>query len=163
MPSLELRQPEAQLLYLATVYHLGRPGSEVDALTRQPLEGGLAPLHAALEGRLALASSALEVSDFQLGRLAEALLGLVNELKQIGLSGRSVTPGLFEALSRLYPDVTAEDPGSALDLSGEATMLRRRLDGAVRLAAASLEAARADEAATAAVEARPGRWRFWRR
>lgn len=165
MPSFQLRQPEAQLLYLATLYHLGRPGSEVDTLTRQPLAGGLAPVRAALDRQLALASSTLDVSDFQLGRLGEALLGLVNELKQIGISGRSVAPGLFEALARLYPEVTPEDPGAALDIAGEATMLRRRLDSAVRTAAAALEAARMEQASAAAVASggRPKRWRFWNR
>ncbi len=165
MPTLELRQPEAQLLYLATLYHLGRPGSEVDTLTRRPLDAGLAPIRTTLQGQLALASSNLGVSDFQLGRLAEALLGLVNELKQIGLSGRSVTPGLFEAISRLYPEVTPEEPSAALDIAGEGTMLRRRLDGAVRAAAVALDAARAEQvaAAAAASEGRPSRWRFWRR
>lgn len=167
MPDLSLRPPEARLLYLATLYHLGRPGSEVDATTRQPLEDGLAPVAARLGApgaQDAHASTALALSDFQLGRLGEALLGLVNELKQIGLSGRSVTPRLFEELTRLYPEVTPEDPSPALDLAGEATLLRRRLDAAVRASNATLEEQRA-AAATAAAEARRASrgWRFWRR
>lgn len=163
MPDLALRQSEARLLYLATIYHLGRPGSEVDALTRQPLDAGLAPVRSALESQLELATAALALSDFQVGRLGEALLGLVNELKQIGLSGRSVAPGVLEALTRLYPDVTSEDPGAALDIAGEATMLRRRLDSAVRDANAALEAERAAAEAAAEAALRRRGWRFWRR
>lgn len=162
MSELSLRGSEANLVYLACLYHLGRPGTEVDPVTRQPHEFGLTPVCAALEGALDHALITLEVSDYQLRLLGEALLGLVNELKQIGLSGRSVMPGLVEAITRLYPDVTTEEPSVALDLSGETAMLRRRLDSAVRNANAELERQRADAEAQREAE-RGGRWRFWRR
>jgi hypothetical protein len=164
MPDLALRQPEARLLYLATLYHLGRPGSEVDAVTRRPLEAGLGPVRAALEAQLDVAAASVDLTDFQVWRLAEALLGLVNELKQIGLSGRSVTPGLVEALTRLYPEITTEEPSAAFDVAGAATLLRRRLDGTIRAAAARLEATGAERAAAGdAPERSHGGWRFWRR
>ncbi|MCC6238481.1 MAG: hypothetical protein IT299_13045 [Dehalococcoidia bacterium] len=162
MSKLSLGDDEAGLVYLACLYHLGRPGTEVDPVTRQPHAFGLTPVRAALEGRPAHGGITLEVSDYQLKLLGEALLGLVNELKQINLSGRSVMPGLVEAITRLYPDVTAEEPAGALDLSGEAAMLRRRLDAAVRSANAELERQRADAEAQRDAERR-GRWRFWRR
>ncbi len=162
MPELSLRQPEARLLYLACLYHLGRPGTELDPVTRQPHAFGLTPLRDALDQALDHAAIALPATDYQIRLLGEALLGLVNELKQIGLSGRSVTPGLVEAVTRLHPDVTPEDPSAALDLSGEAALLRRRLDAAVRAAADTLERQRADaEAARAPARARG--WRFWQR
>ncbi|MFN8639441.1 MAG: hypothetical protein U0360_08275 [Dehalococcoidia bacterium] len=164
MPELSLRQSEARLLYLAALYHLGRPGSEVDAATRQPLEDGLAPVAAGLQAQSGSDSTSLTLTDFQLGRLGEALLGLVNELKQIGISGRSVTPRLFEELTRLYPEVTSVEPSAALDLAGEATLLRRRLESAVRASNAALAERRAAGAATAAEARRTARgWRFWRR
>lgn len=161
MSELSLRESEASLVYLACLYHLGRPGTELDPVTRQPHEFGLTPVRAALEGALDHALVTLEVSDYQVKLLGEALLGLVNELKQIGLSGRSVMPGLVEAVTRLYPDVTAEEPSGALDLSGEAALLRRRLDSAVREANAEIERQRTDAEAQRNAERRG--WRFWRR
>lgn len=161
MSEVSLRRSEANLAYLACLYHLGRPGTELDPATRQPHAFGLTPVCATLEAGLDHAAVSLELSDYQVRLLGEALLGIVNELKQIGLSGHSVMPGLVEALTRLYPDVTAEEPGGALDLSGEAAMLRRRLDRAVRDATAELDRQRAEAEAQRNTERR--RWRFWRR
>lgn len=148
-------------MYLACLYHLGRPGTELDPVTRQPHEFGLTPVRGALEASLDHARVTIELSEHQVRLLGEALLGLVNELKQVGLSGRSVVSGLVAAITRLYPDVTTEEPSGALDLSGETAMLRRRLDSAVRSAAAELDRQRAD--AEAERNEQRGGWRFWRR
>lgn len=177
MPLLSLADREARLTYVATVYHLGRPGSEVDATTLERHEYGLEPLHAALAAYAtgsgppaAHARVDIEVSAFQLRRLGEALLGLVNELKQIDIAGgRSAVPGLPEALAQVArldghhgsdgsaPDVTP----SALDLVAEVMALRRRLSGA--LDAAEAELARQIEAAQAERQAARPWWRRWGR
>ena len=39
---LQLRQEDANLVFLAVAYHLGRPGSELDPITKLPVEHGLA-------------------------------------------------------------------------------------------------------------------------
>jgi hypothetical protein len=165
MPDVQLTQREARLVYLATLYHLGRPGSEVDPVTRQAHGYGLGPLREPLEAYLAAPSTAavtLALSEFQLGRLGEALLGLVNELKQVELSGRSVVGGLMAALVRAFPgEVSAEEPSGAIDLAGEATLLRRRLASAIREAEATIEAAREARESTIA-PARPW-WKVWGR
>ena len=166
MPDVQLRQREARLVYLATIYHLGRPGSEVDPVTRQPHRLGLGPIREVLESsfetQAAQATVTLALSEYQVSRLGEALLGLVNELKQVALSGRSVVAGLMEALGRLFPDeVPPDDPSGAMDLAGEATMLRRRLTTAIREAETAIEEARA----TAQAALRPSRpwWKWWAR
>jgi hypothetical protein len=41
---LQLRQEDAKLVFLAVAYHLGRPGSELDPITKQPVEHGLAEM-----------------------------------------------------------------------------------------------------------------------
>lgn len=172
MPLLTLADREARLIYVATVYHLGRPGSEVDATTLERHEYGLEPLHAALAAHVASGGHTagharvdVEVSAFQLRRLGEALLGLVNELKQMDIAGgRSAVPGLPEALAQVTrAEGRTADGGapSALDLVAEVMALRRRLAGA--LAAAESELARQVEAAQAEQHhARPW-WRRWGR
>jgi hypothetical protein len=164
MLDLQLREREARLVYLATLYHLGRPGSEVDPVSRQPHGQGLGPvsevLRTHLESAPAHAVVALALSEYQLGRLGEALLGLVNELKQVSLSGRSVVPGFIEALKWTFPEETEDgDTSGAMDLTAEATMLHRRLAGAIREAEQAIEAAREEQAA-AARPAHPW-WKVW--
>ena len=146
MTTIQLQPEDARLAALAVVYHLGRPGSELNAATLQPHEARLGPLQPILERQLGLAVTTIDVTPYQLSRLGEALHGAVNELKQYELSeGRSVVPGFAEAFARLFPEHAAEE-GGALDLASQGVMLRRRLDAAVREAAAQVEAARAAEA-----------------
>ena len=167
MPDVQLGEREARLVYLATLYHLGRPGSEVDPVSRQPHGHGLGPVSEVLSSHLASSPESapvsgavtLALSEFQLGRLGEALLGLVNELKQVSLSGRSVVPGFIEALRRVFPEESQDgDPSGAMDLTAEATMLRRRLAGAIREAEQATAAAEEQQAA-----ARPAHpwWKVW--
>jgi hypothetical protein len=168
MPDVQLGEREARLVYLATVYHLGRPGSEVDPVSRQPHGEGLGPVSEVLSSNLANSlerapvngAVTLALSEYQLGRLGEALLGLVNELKQVSLSGRSVVPGFIEALRRVFPEETEDaDPSGAMDLTAEATMLHRRLAGAILEAQQVIEAARLEQA-TPARSAHPW-WKVW--
>jgi len=163
MVTTQFQNRDARIVYLATVYHLGRPGSETDAITLERHNLGLGPVREAIEPQLETAVVTLELSEYQLHRLGEALLGLVNELKQFELAGgRSAVPGFTNALSRAFPEVTAEDPGTALDLVGHAMILRRRLDSAVRDASEAVRAAREQDARTAAEARRPW-WKVWQR
>ena len=45
MTLLQLRSEDANVVYLATVYHLGRPGSELDPTTFQRQDLGLQSVH----------------------------------------------------------------------------------------------------------------------
>ena len=159
----QFQNRDARIVYLATVYHLGRPGSETDAVTLERHNLGLGPVREAIEPQLENAVVTLELSEYQLHRLGEALLGVVNELKQFELAGgRSAVPGFTDALRQTFPEVDAEDPGTALDLVGHAMMLRRRLDSAVRDASDAVRTAREHEA-EAAAEARRPWWKVWQR
>ena len=168
MPDVQLGEREARLVYLATVYHLGRPGSEVDPVSRQPHRLGLGPVSEVLLSHLAgspgsapaSATVTVALSEYQLGRLGEALLGLVNEFKQVSLSGRSVVPGFMEALQRVFPEESnPRDSSGAMDLTSEATLLHRRLSGAIRDAERAVESAREEQSA-AKRPAHPW-WKLW--
>jgi hypothetical protein len=159
MHTLTLGDDELRLLHLAVVYHLGRPGSEAQAMGQPEL--GLAAVREAIDPQIGLASAQIEVGDYQLTRIGLGLHGIVNELKQYGMAqGRSAVPGFSEAVERLFPDADVE--GGALDLVQPAIMLRRRLDRAVRQAEAAVEAAQIAEAEAAAAQRSPW-WKLWRR
>ncbi|MEI6136452.1 MAG: hypothetical protein WCQ48_03430 [Chloroflexota bacterium] len=159
MTLLQLRSEDARVVYLATVYHLGRPGSELDAVTLQKHDLGLQAIHDAMLPELGQAVVEIEVSPYQLTRIAEALLGVTNELKQYAIAnGRSTVPRFAETLHWLYPD-TKDDPGIAMDLVQHPVMLRNRMAGAIDDARTAVEAAARD--AEAARQAERKTW--WRR
>src|SRR5579864_4517322 len=83
MPDLELqlKQDDAKLVFLAVAYHLGRPGSELDPLTKQPVEHGLAETARELQPQLRMAVSTLRLNQLQTRRLLSGMLGSVSELK----------------------------------------------------------------------------------
>ena len=163
MPVLSLQNQDARIVYLATVYHLGRPGSETDAVTLERHDLGLASVRETMEQQIDLAAVELELSDYQLGRVGEALLGVINELKQYELAGgRTAVPGFGEAMARAFPEVSPQEPGSALDIVGQAMMLRRRLDAAVGAANESVREAREQQLAQMKAERKPW-WKVWRR
>ncbi|MFA7248631.1 MAG: hypothetical protein WC273_03285 [Dehalococcoidia bacterium] len=157
MTLLQLRAEDAAVVYLATVYHLGRPGSETDAVTLQKHDLGLQSVHDALLPELGQAVVEIEVSPYQLTRIEEALLGISNELKQYAIAGRSIVPRFAETLHWLYPE-TADDPGSALDLVQHPVMLRNRMAGAIADARAAIDAAAREAEETRQAE-RKGWWR----
>ena len=160
MYSLTLDSDDLRLVYLATVYHLGRPGSEIDAVTLEPHSLGLGPLRETIELHLADATANIDLSDYQLARLGQALHGIVNELKQFEMAqGRSAVPGFSEAMERLSPGIAGES-GAALDLVQQAIMLRRRLDAAVRDAEVAVETAQSQQAKKESDERRRW-WKFW--
>jgi len=167
MPLLSFRNEDARIVALAITYHLGRPGSETDPVTLQRHDLGLAPVGRALDPQLEMAEVRLELSPYQLHRLDEALLGVVNELKQYDMAHRhSSVPNFETAIGMLFPELTpeheeSEDVPGPLDLVTRVVMLRRRLADVVQQAQQELQAER--EAAAAAAEAeRRGTRRWWK-
>ncbi|HEY8174000.1 MAG TPA: hypothetical protein VIH21_13010, partial [Dehalococcoidia bacterium] len=79
--ALKLTHDEPKLVYLALVHHLGRPGSELDPVTKQPVERGLRPLKVDLGNHLDDESAVIELDDQQYRRLLSAIYGCVNELR----------------------------------------------------------------------------------
>lgn len=152
MTGYQLANLDAKLVYLALLYHLARPGSELDHETKQPQAHGLAEIAEALEPQLDRAVAAIELSEFQRERLLSAISGTINELKTVPiLEGHASVPALDEALRRLFPQV-AEDPNEATQLAAHLLPLRRRL----------AESAAGPERAAAA-KSEQAWWRFWRR
>jgi len=157
MTLLQLRDEDARVVYLATVYHLGRPGSEIDPTTLQKHDLGLQSIHDVILPELGQAVVEVEVSAYQLTRIGEALLGVTNELKQYAIAGgRSAVPRFADTLHWLYPD-TKGDPGLAMDLLQHPVMLRNRMAAAIADARAAIEAA-AQEAEAQRQAERKGWW-----
>lgn len=166
---LTLPQPDARLLYLAFIYHLARPGSELDRDTRQPLEHGLLEVARALHAQLNAASASLKLSEGQLRLLTAAILGTVNELKVYpmldagppseGGGRRTVVAGFDRTLRTLFPQVE-EEPDAALDLAARLIALRRRIDAAS--AQAGTQPGSPERPAPSGL-APKRRWRLWRR
>jgi hypothetical protein len=154
MTTVQLTNLDARLAYLALQYHLARPGSELDPMTKQSAPHGLSEVAAALDPQLDRASAAIELNDEQRQRMLSALSGAINELKATSLlagGGKSMVPAFRETLHRLFPDA-AEDEEEATRLAGHMLMLRRRL-----------------EQIDTSVRAQPehngkrSRWHFWKR
>ncbi len=165
MAILSLSSDDARIVYLATVYHLGRPGAEIAAQGDgvDGLDGGLGlrSVHDALLPALGRSQVEIDLSAYQLGRLGEALLGVSNELRAYGMvEGRSAVPRFSETMTWLYPE-TVEEPGTALDLVERTVMLRRSLEGTIDQATAEVAAAR--DAETARVRAERRWWQLWKR
>lgn len=125
--SLRLSPEDVRLVRLALVYHLARPGAELDASTGQLAEHGLAEVDAALTEQNADAATLLLTGE-QFRKLLEAMLGCVNELRVYHLSAgaASMVPGFNEAARRSFPEMAA-DPEAAVDVAESMLMLRRRL------------------------------------
>jgi hypothetical protein len=161
MATIQLQNNDARITYLAVVYHLGRPGSEIDPETLGEHRAALQPLLELLRSQLEQAVVTVETNSGQVQRIGQALSGVSNELRQYGLSGTSMISGFGETVIRFWPEVET-DPGSTADLVRFAVMLRRRLDSVITEAGAEL--ATAAVAADAARRARRGRWwQVWRR
>ena len=157
--TLKLTHDEPRLVYLALVYHLGRPGSELDPATKLPVEHGLRDVKVALGNQLSADEATIELDDdTQYRRLLSAIYGCVNELRVYHMrDGAESTVARFTETARtLFPEIThAHD--TALDVSEAMMMLHRRIERAVGRAAS-------DEAVTSdAAESKPrGRWPFGR-
>ena len=151
--ALHLSADDVRLVRLALVYHLARPGAELDPATGQPAEHGLAEVDAAIAEREGFAAT-LTLTDEQLRRLLQAMLGSVNELRIYHLNGgaASMVTGFNETARRFFPAIAGE-PEVALDVAESMVMLRRRLSRS--------ETTNVDPPASAE-PARRGRWPFRR-
>jgi len=165
MTKLQFRNEDARIAYLATIYHLGRPGSETNPDTLQRHDLGLQAIHDEMLPNLEQAVVEIDASAFQIIKLNEALYGVTNELKQFSISeGRSTVPHFAETMHWLYPEIV-EEPGAAMDVVAHAVMLQRRLGGAVANAQADIAAGAGAPAETSGKGTSLDRpwWKFWSR
>ena len=157
--ALKLTHDEPRLVYLALVYHLGRPGSELDPVTKAPSASSLREVKTSLGNDVARESAIIELDDHQYRKLLSAIYGCVTELRvQHMRDGAGSTVARFsETAATLFPALRA-DPGVALDIAEAMMMLHRRMERAVQGAAAA--EGRADDADNAP---KRGWWRRFRR
>ena len=157
--ALKLTPEEPRLVYLALVYHLGRPGSELDAATRLPVEHGLREVKLALGNDLESDAAVIELDDWQYGRLLSALKGCLTELRvyHMRVGAPSTVERWTEVAESLFPPLT-RDPEAALDLAESMMMLQRRMERAVRRAMEGQQRT-ADQPKTA--ESPPPKRRRW--
>jgi hypothetical protein len=157
--ALKLTHDEPRLVYLALVYHLGRPGSELDPATKMPLEHGLREVKVALGGEIESDAAVVELDGAQYRKLLSAIYGCVNELRVYHMRNgeQSTSPRFTDTARTLFPELAA-DHEAALDVAEAMMMLHRRIERAVH---------RAEEAQAAAPEEKQpksgGRWPFRRR
>ena len=165
--ALTLPQHEARLAFLAVLYHLARPGSEIDRDTLAVVQHGLAEIVPQLEEQIEANSARLELSAYQVSRLSEAMLGAINELKAYPMMDamsagssrpRSAAAGFDEAMRRLFPP-SALDANYATRLAEDMVMLWRRMESAVSQAETELDTQRRRAQETR----RKGFWPFGRR
>lgn len=158
--ALKLTHDEPRLVYLALVYHLGRPGSELDAETRMPSEHGLRAVKVALGRELAGDSAIIDLDEAQMQKLLSAIHGCVTELRVHHMRGGapSTVDRFTDTAVTLFPRMKA-DPEEALVVSEAMVMLHRRMERAVRLA---VEAPEQRDTGNAAATDRKGKrgWPF---
>jgi hypothetical protein len=130
--TLKLTHDEPRLIYLALVYHLGRPGSELDPGTYAPREHGMRELAVALGNQLG-GDALIELDDDRYRRLLSAMNGCMTELRLHHMrDGAPSTVERFTETARALFPAVAEDPGAALEVAEAMMMCRRRLERAVR-------------------------------
>jgi L-alanine-DL-glutamate epimerase-like enolase superfamily enzyme len=136
--ALKLTHDEPKLVYLALVYHLGRPGSELDRETKLPVEHGLREVKLDLGGHVADDSAIIELDEPQYRQLLSAIYGAVNELRVYHMrnGAESGVARFTETARTLFPEIVA-DPEQALTVAEAMIMLHRRLERAVARASAS--------------------------
>jgi hypothetical protein len=169
MTTFRVRLPErqARLVTLAVVYHLARPGSEIDRETMRDYRHGLREVLPILEAQHDQEHVIFDLNPLQGTLLSTAFSSTLSELKMYSLvdtmAGKSSRPrstaaGFDDRLRDLFPEVTG-DPSYASTLAEEMAMLRREMPFAQ--AREKLEEERLAEAAE-----RQGRkkvWQFWKR
>ena len=155
--ALKLTHDEPRLVYLALVYHLGRPGSELDAATRLPVERGLRQVKLGLGSDLDSEAAVIELDEWQYARLRSAMKGCLTELRVYHMreGAPSTVERWTETAESLFPAIR-RDPELALDLAESMIMLQRRIERAV---ARALTEAPASSGAQAE-EAPRRRWPF---
>ena len=155
--ALKLTHDEPRLVYLALVYHLGRPGSELDPGTKQPIVHGLRDLKVALGRELANDSAIIELDQPQVQKLLSAIYGCATELRGHHLrDGVASTVARFtETAIELFPQIRT-DPEDALAVAEAMVMLHRRMERAVRRAVPT-----ASDASSASADPSMGQQRRW--
>lgn len=160
--TLQLRSEDARLVFLAVAYHLGRPGSELDPITKQPVQHGLAEVASTLQPQLRMAVASITLRHNQAQRLLSAMLGSITELKAYAMLGagsseapghRSTVPGFDGTLRHLFPEVE-ENTEEPLEIAERVLLLRRRIEDEV----GDLE----EEAPEPQTKQRKGWWPFGR-
>src|SRR6478672_8606007 len=107
---MKLTHDEPRLVFLALVYHLARPGSELDADTLAPSERGLRDVKVGLGAHILDESAVIELDEQQYRKLLSAIFGSVNELRVLHMRGDTGSvPGFRDTARQLFPAV-AEDP-----------------------------------------------------
>jgi hypothetical protein len=131
--ALKLTHDEPRLVYLALVYHLGRPGSELDGATMLPVERGLRGVKVALGNELDADSAIVELDEWQYQRLHSAMKGCVTELRVYHMreGAPSTVERWTETARSLFPGIT-RDGEAALEVAEAMMMLERRMERAVR-------------------------------
>lgn len=133
MPTLHLMAfplsaRERRLVALALQYHLGRPGSELDPATKQPLEHGLRQLDGALRHPDTDPSStaSFELDAWQRDRLLSAMKGCITELRvhHLRQGAPSTVAGWSKVAVSLFPEL--RDPEAGLAVAEEMMLLSRR-------------------------------------
>jgi hypothetical protein len=134
--ALKLTHDEPKLVYLALVYHLGRPGSELNPLTKLPVERGLRPVKVDLGNHLDDESAIIELDERQYARLLSAIYGCVTELRVHHMrdGAQSTVERFTETAISVFPQIAA-DPEEALAVAESMMMLHRRIERAVGRAA----------------------------
>jgi len=139
--TLKLTHDEPRLVFLALVYHLGRPGSELDPRTKQPVARGLREVKLALGRDLGAPSALIDLDEGQYQKLLSAIYGSATELRGYHMrNGAASTVARFTETARsLFPQIT-DDPEAALDIAEALVLLHRRIERAVRAAEADANA-----------------------
>jgi hypothetical protein len=135
MPTYQLTNLDARLTFLAIVYHLARPGSELEPDAKRTATHGLREVAASLEPQLGGDTATLDLSAEQRQKLLNALSGSINELKTYPLmpaeGGRrhAAARAFDDTLGTLFPEVQ-DGPEEAVQLAAHVLALKRRLDAA---------------------------------
>ncbi len=160
--ALKLTHDEPRLVYLALIYHLGRPGSELDPATKMPVEHGLRAVKVALGSELASDSAVIEVDEAQSRKLLSAIYGCVTELRGHHMRGGSpsTVARFTETALELFPQIRSA-PEEALTIAQAMVMLHRRMERGLRGAFAEPASAGRPEHSEGAASAKRS-WPFRR-
>ena len=124
MITITLQQDEPKILYLALLYHLARPGSEIDPETGKKHVAALEPIMHFLTSEINKPIIEFSCLPKQIERIDTALSGLSNELRQFVLSASSVVPTFENTLMKFWPDAISDS--SKLEEIRMLTMMTRR-------------------------------------
>jgi hypothetical protein len=164
--TVRLPQHKARLLALAVSYHLSRPGSEIDHETLSDYKHGLREIQPVIDAQLGSESATVDLNPLQMTLLSTAFSSVLSELKMYSvfdtMSGdsrrpRSTAPGFDDCLRTLFPEI-AGDPGYAMTLAEDMTLMRRELPFARAREVMEEQRKAAEEA-----RKRKKPWQFWKR